>query len=116
MVDAAAAAAAVDLHATRAVLVRANALLGTNYSLHDLRHTAAIRMANDPNFSLVEVQTILRHASVTSTQIYLQPRLQDLIAKLADLHERRRAAAAQPLAVPAGYDETELAELLGLDQ
>ncbi|WP_205413360.1 tyrosine-type recombinase/integrase [Amycolatopsis ruanii] len=96
--------------------MRANALLGTNYSLHDLRHTAAIRMANDPNFSLVEVQTILRHASVTSTQIYLQPRLQDLIAKLADLHERRRAAAAQPLAVPAGYDETELAELLGLDQ
>ena len=49
---------------------------------------------------------------MTSTQIYLQPRLEDLIAKMADLHERRRAAAAQPLAVPAGYDETELAELV----
>jgi integrase len=101
-------------HAARAVLGRANTLLGTNYSLHDLRHTAAARMAADDNFSLVEIQTVLRHASITSTQIYLQPRLDDLVAKVADLHERRAAAAAAGPATPDGYDAGELNELLGL--
>ena len=101
-------------HAARAVLGRANALLGTNYSLHDLRHTAAARMAADDNFTLVEVQTILRHASITSTQIYLQPRLDDLVAKVAELHERRAAAAGVGPKIPDGYDAGDLAELLGL--
>jgi integrase/recombinase XerC len=103
-------------HAARALLGRANTLLGTNYSLHDLQHTAAARMAADDNFSLVEVQTILRHASITSTQIYLQPRLDDLVAKVAELHERRSAVAAAEPAVPEGYDAGELHELLGLGQ
>jgi hypothetical protein len=31
-------------HAMRAALMRANTALGANYSLHDLRHTAALRM------------------------------------------------------------------------
>jgi integrase len=35
-------------HAMRAVLMRANAALGSNYSLHDLHQTAAERMAADP--------------------------------------------------------------------
>jgi integrase len=104
----------LSYHAARAVLMRANALLGTNHSLHDLRHTAAIRMANDPHVSLVEVQTILRHASVTTTQVRLKPRLEDLIEKMADLDDRRRAMAARPVSVPSGYNHTELAELLGL--
>jgi integrase len=99
-------------HAMRAVLVRANALLGTNYSLHDLRHTAAARMAADSNFSLVDVQTILRHASISSTQVYLQPRLEELLSKVAELHERRRIMPTTP-AVPTGYVAGELAELLG---
>jgi integrase len=101
-------------HAARAVLARANTLLGTNYSLHDLRHTAAARMAADDNFSLVEVQTILRRASISSTQIYLQPRLDDLVAKVAELHQRRAVAAVASPAVPEGYDAGELNELLGL--
>jgi integrase/recombinase XerC len=60
------------------------------------------------------VQTILRHASVTTTQIYLQSRLEDLIEKVADLDERRRVVAARPVSVPRGHDHAELAELLGL--
>ena len=36
-------------HAARAMFVRAGALLGANWSLHDLRHTAAYRMARDPD-------------------------------------------------------------------
>jgi site-specific recombinase XerC len=35
-------------HAARAVLLRAQRELGTRYRLHDLRHTAAARMAADP--------------------------------------------------------------------
>lgn len=101
-------------HAARAVLSRANTLLGTDYSLHDLRHTAAARMAADDNFTLVEVQAILRHASIHSTQIYLQPRLEDLVAKVAELHERRVTAAGVRPKIPDGYDAGELTELLGL--
>jgi hypothetical protein len=67
----------------RAVLMRANAAMGANYSLHDLRHTAALRMAADPAFALVDVQAILRHAKITTTQAYLVPRLDDLVAKVA---------------------------------
>jgi hypothetical protein len=44
----------------------------------------------------------------------LKPRLEDLIEKMADLDDRRRAMAARPVSVPSGYNHTELAELLGL--
>jgi integrase len=105
----------LNYHAARAVLTRANRMLRTNYSLHDLRHTAAARMAADEQFSLVEVQTILRHASITSTQLYLRPRLDELIAKVAEFHRRRDTAATAPV-VPPGYDAAELSELLGLNR
>jgi hypothetical protein len=82
-------------HAARAVLQRANTVLGTNWTLHDLRHTAAQRMLADPAFTLVDVQTILRHASVTTTQIYTQPRLEDLIGKVLE-HYARPPAPARP--------------------
>lgn len=45
--------------AMRRVLQRANAQPGTNWSLHDARHTAATRMAGDERLTLAEVQTIL---------------------------------------------------------
>ena len=35
----------------RAVVRRANAKLGTNWTMHDLRHTCALRMAADENVS-----------------------------------------------------------------
>lgn len=57
--------------AMRRVIQRANDPLGTNWSLHDLRHTAAERMANDPNLTLVEVRAILRHADLATTGRYL---------------------------------------------
>jgi site-specific recombinase XerC len=98
-------------HAARAVLQRANTMLGTNWTLHDLRHTAAQRMLADPAFTLVDVQTILRHASVTTTQIYTQPRLEDLIGKVLEHYARPPAPA--PMLDP-GYDATAVRELLGL--
>ena len=42
-------------HAARAMFDRANAALGANWTLHDLRHTAAYRMARDPGMPLADV-------------------------------------------------------------
>ncbi|MFF7251470.1 tyrosine-type recombinase/integrase [Embleya sp. NPDC008237] len=52
----------LNYEALRAVFRRANALLGANWSMHDLRHTAALRMARDEALSLRDVQEILGHA------------------------------------------------------
>jgi integrase len=99
-------------HAMRAALMRANTALGANYSLHDLRHTAASRMAADPAFTLVDVQAILRHAKITTTQAYLVPRLDDLVAKVAEHYARPRPPARPD--VSEGYDQAQVRELLGL--
>jgi integrase len=97
-------------HGARAVLERANAAPGTNWTLHDLRHTAAARLIADPGFSLVDVQTVLRHAQVATTQLYVQPRLDEVVAKVVQHY-------AQPPAPPTlapGYDLDEVGELLGM--
>ncbi|MEE1766200.1 tyrosine-type recombinase/integrase [Streptomyces sp. SP18BB07] len=47
--------------AMRRVIQRVNDRLRTNWTLHDLRHTAATRMANDPILTLSQVRAILRH-------------------------------------------------------
>ncbi len=41
--------------AARAMFNRANGALGANWSLHDLRHTAAHRMARDPSVPLADI-------------------------------------------------------------
>jgi hypothetical protein len=43
----------------RAVFRRANAKLSTNWTMHDLRHTCAIRMVRDNRLTLRDVDTIL---------------------------------------------------------
>jgi len=42
-------------HAAYRMFARANAELGSNWSLHDLRHSAAYRMARDPQMPLTDV-------------------------------------------------------------
>ncbi|MFG2530107.1 site-specific integrase [Streptomyces sp. NPDC048516] len=61
-------------HAARAMFVRVNEGLGANGSPHDLRHTAAYRMARDPELPLTDVQWVLGHRHITTTQVYLNPR------------------------------------------
>ncbi|WP_425292089.1 tyrosine-type recombinase/integrase, partial [Brucella anthropi] len=50
--------------AARRVLQRANGRLGTNWTLHDLRHTAAMRMVNSGVLTMPEVQVVLGHADL----------------------------------------------------
>ncbi|OHV63077.1 MULTISPECIES: site-specific integrase [unclassified Pseudofrankia] len=57
--------------ATRAMFTRANAGLDANWTLHDLRHTAAYRMARDPGMPLTDIQWVLGHAHLSTTQRYL---------------------------------------------
>jgi integrase len=108
----------LNYFAARRAFQRANGLGGTNWTLHDLRHTAAIRMANDPGMSLSDVQTILGHAHITSTQIYLAPRDEEVFAHVQAHFQRlrRRPQEPQPVRLPADglvYDARDLDELFG---
>lgn len=88
-------------------LLRANAGLGKNWTLHDLRHTAAARLIADSGFSLVDVQTVLHDAHVATTQLYVQPRLDEVVAKVGqDCHARHPvtgAATAQFCLIAEGF-------------
>ena len=80
-------------HAAYRMFARVNAALGANWSLHDLRHTAAYRMARDPGMPLSDVQWVLGHARLSTTQIYLNPVPDDVIASVVAYHARRAETA-----------------------
>lgn len=96
--------------ALRRILQRANARLGTNWTAHDLRHTAAARMVADPHLTLPEVQTVLRHRNLSSTQVYLRVNVEELFAKLQEHFHRPRPAV---VALPAGYDPADMQVVFG---
>ncbi|MFN2497141.1 MAG: tyrosine-type recombinase/integrase [Pseudonocardiaceae bacterium] len=101
--------------AARAMFTRANAALGSNWSLHDLRHTAAYRMARDPQMPLTDVQWVMGHAHLSTTQRYLNPVTEEVIAGVLAFHARRREG--EPAAPPAaGYRAESLRILFGGDE
>jgi len=92
-------------HAVHRMFERVNQEAGTSATLHALRHTAAYRMAEDPALPLTDVQFVLGHAQLTTTQIYLTPRKEDVIRRVLTHHaEQTRQAAerARPALAP-GY-------------
>ena len=102
-------------HAAYRMFARANAQLGANWSLHDLRHTAAYRMARDPQMPLTDVQWVLGHAQLTTTQLYLSPLPEDVIANVLAFHER--GTGRQPEASPPPrYRPESLNILFGTDR
>ncbi len=105
-------------HAARAMFTRVNEVLGANWSLHDLRHTAAYRMARDPGMPITDVQWILGHAQLTTTQIYASAPAEEAIASILAHYARRAAGSADP-AGPAGqapgYRAESLNVLFGMD-
>jgi integrase len=105
---------ALSYDAARAMFTRANAALGANWSLHDLRHTAAYRMARDPQVPLTDVQWVMGHAHLSTTQRYLNPLTEDVIEGVLAFHARRRDR--EPAAPPAaGYRAESLQILFGQD-
>ncbi|MFI8489417.1 tyrosine-type recombinase/integrase [Streptomyces rubrogriseus] len=95
--------------ALRRVLQRANDRLGTNWTVHDLRHTAGVRMANDPALTLTDVQTILGHADISTTTIYTVPRVEEMFDRLHAYYTRPRSAPT----LPAGYDPLDMETIFG---
>lgn len=104
----------LDYDALRAVLRRANASLGSNWTMHDARHTCALRMVRDQSLSLRDVQTILGHAHLSTTQIYIEDDDTEVIRRVRR-HLADRAEAADRPAAPAaaGYDAADLGVLFG---
>lgn len=95
--------------AMRRVIQRVNEKLKTNWSLHDLRHTAAERMANDPNLTLVEVRAILRHTDLATTGRYLRARVEDLFDALQAHYNRPKVERS----IPSGYDPDDFKAVFG---
>ena len=102
-------------HAAHRMFERAGGAAGSDATLHALRHTAAYRMAEDPDLPLTDVQYVLGHAQLTTTQIYTTPRQEDVIRRLLAHHsEQTRQAEARAAAPPApGYRPETLAVLFG---
>jgi integrase len=92
---------ALTYPAARAMFTRVNEVLGANWSLHDLRHTAAYRMARDPQLPLTDVQWVLGHAHLSTTQLYLTPMPSEVIAAVL-AHHRRVPDGALPVAAADG--------------
>jgi site-specific recombinase XerD len=95
--------------AARRILQRATEHLGMNWTLHDARHTAATRMARDPNFTLVEVQSILRHAHISTTAVYTAVGLDDLVDKLAEHYSR----PPEPMTWTQNYSADDIEAVFG---
>lgn len=89
--------------AARAMFDRANTALGSNWTLHDLRHSAAYRLARDPEVTITDVQWILGHARLSTTQTYLNPLEEDVIASVLAYHARRAEARTEPTPASPGY-------------
>jgi site-specific recombinase XerD len=102
-------------HAVHRMFERVNEQAGTDATLHSLRHTAAYRMAEDPSLPLTDVQFVLGHAQLTTTQIYLTPRKEDVIRRVLAHHaEQVRQAESRARPAPApGYRPETLSILFG---
>ena len=79
-------------HAHR-MFEQAVARAGGTATLHPLRHTAAHRIAEDPALPLTDVQSVLGHALLSTTQIYLTPRKEVIRRILAHHADKTRQAA-----------------------
>ncbi|KRF09321.1 hypothetical protein ASH00_06760 [Arthrobacter sp. Soil782] len=106
----------LNYEAARAILRRVNSVLGANWTLHDFRHTAATRMARDPNVSLTDIQAVLGHVHLTTTEAYLKPRMDEVIERV-NLHFVSRAAGAGAADVApvrlSPYSADDMTELFG---
>jgi integrase len=104
-------------HAVHRMFERAGQRAGSSATLHSLRHSAACRMAEDPALPLSDVQLVLGHARLTTTQVYLTPRKEDVIRRVLAHHaqQTRQAAGRARPAVAPGYRPETLDALFGND-
>jgi len=99
----------LSYHAARRVLQRANLLMGTDWTLHDLRHTTIARMVADPQLSLPEVMAVTRHRRVSSLTPYLRPRIDEVFEKV----QEHFAAPKPQRELTPGYDVDDFKSVFG---
>ena len=102
-------------HAVHRMFERACGKAGSAATLHALRHTAAYRMAEDPALPLTDVQAVLGHRQLATTQVYLTPRAEDVIRRVLAHHGEQVRQARQRAGPPpaAGYRPETLQVLFG---
>ena len=103
----------LSYHGAHRMFERVNASLGADWTLHDLRHSAAARMARDPQLSLTDVQWVLGHAHLTTTELYLTPSKDEVIEGVLAHHARQSRPRETPPQPAPGYDPQSLAVLFG---
>jgi len=102
-------------HAAHRMFERVNACLGSNWTLHALRHSAARRMARDPQLPLTHVQAVMGHRHLSTTEVYLAPDRDEVVEQVMAHHARQASRRDQPPPPPLpgpGYDPASLAILL----
>jgi len=72
-------------------------------------------MVADPALSLPDVQWLLGHALITTTQIYTEPSADEVIERLR-AHHAAQAVPRPPAAPAPGYRAEVLAALLGMSR
>ncbi|MFF5589082.1 tyrosine-type recombinase/integrase [Streptomyces hygroscopicus] len=102
-------------HGAHRMFERVNASLGADWTLHDLRHSAAARMVRDPQLTLSDVQWVLGHAHLSTTEAYLTPRKEEVVAGVLAHHARQADKRSEPMPPPPapGYNPASLDVLFG---
>jgi site-specific recombinase XerD len=104
----------LSYHGAHRMFERVNASLGADWTLHDLRHSAASRMSRDKELSLTDVQWVMGHAHLSTTEIYLTPTRDEVIEGVLAHHARQSRVQQAPPPQPApGYDPKSLSVLFG---
>ncbi|BBJ42667.1 integrase [Streptomyces antimycoticus] len=104
----------LEYDAARMMFDRTNQLLGANWTLHDLRHTATFLMLDDPNMPPVYVQHILGHKYLSTLDIYNNPSQDEVIERALAHHARQARRRENPPPPPAvGYNPDSLGNLFG---
>jgi integrase len=101
--------AAVVVFGAAAGVAAGERAAGTDWTWHDLRHTAAARMVNDGSLTLPEVQVVLGHADLRTTSRYTVPRVEELFDRLSEFYARPPVQARPAV----GYDPEDLAVVFG---
>jgi hypothetical protein len=72
-------------------------------------------MARDPELTLSDVQWVLGHAHLTTTELYLTPSKEEVVAGVLVHHVRQAERRAEPVPPPPppGYDPQSLSVLFG---